>query len=179
METERLQAKRLFMQYGGSTIRMYKAGALETYKAHEVPPALEAEWVREMIGGFAQALSIRDWEAAAALEETARAHKDPQALQQAVRFASRHLMSADSVVKLKHAEHLIGMLKALNGIAGIELSHEAIRTAKVILDDVIAQPLVLDAGHDLASLGLKDKRALNQRAGMLIEALKDLLAGSR
>lgn len=180
MDAEQLlQAKRLFVQHGGSTVRMYRAGIFEAYKAYEVPPALEAEWVQEMIGGFAQALSIRDWDAVAALEEAAKAHKDPQALQLAVRFASLHLMSADSVVKLKYAEHLIGMLQALNGIVTTDLSHEAIRTVKVILDDVIAQPLILDAGHDLSSLGIKDKRALNQRAALFIDALKELLAGSR
>ena len=169
----------MFIEHGGSTIRMYRAGMLETYKTYEVPPALETEWLQEMIGGFAQSLSIRDWAAVAALEEAAKTHKEPQALQLAVRFASRHLLSADSVVKLKYAEHLIGMLKALNGIAATELSHEAIRTVKVILDDVIAQPLVLDPGHDLSSMGIKDKRALNQRAAHFIDALKDLLAGSR
>lgn len=175
---ERQEAKRLFMQYGGSTLRMYRAGEYEAYKACEVPPDTEALWLAELIEGLAGELSIRGWEAAGRLEEIARERKDMRALERTVKFAARHLMSADSLVKLMYAELIIAMLKALRGVLPEALLHESLRTAKLVLDDIIAQPLILDGGHELAAHGLKDKRALNRRADLGIEALKRLLDDS-
>ncbi|CAI6079225.1 hypothetical protein [Cohnella sp. JJ-181] len=156
---------------------MYRAGVYEAYKAGQVPPETEALWLAELIEGYAGALSIRDWEAVSGLEAVAREHKDARAVHHTVKFAARHLMSADSAVKLIYAERLVAMLKALGGSLSTEALHEAIRTAKVVLDDVVAKPLILDPGHDLESLGIKDKRAMNQRAGTAVEALKALLDG--
>ncbi|SFB28773.1 hypothetical protein SAMN05216312_105255 [Cohnella sp. OV330] len=172
-------AKELFMSFGGSTIRMYRAGEYEAYKAFGASPEEEARWLEELIEGLAGELSIRGWDAAGRLEEIARERKDARALERTVKFAARHLMSADSIVKLMYAEKTVAMLSALRDVLPEAALHESVRTTKVLLDDIVAKPLILDGGHDLASHGLKDKRALNRRAEQAVEALKRVLDGGR
>ncbi|WP_217596957.1 hypothetical protein [Cohnella sp. GbtcB17] len=173
----REDAKRIFMTYGGSTIRMYQAGEYEAYKALDASPEDEAHWLEELIEGLAGELSIRGWEAVGRLEEIAKDRKDVRPLERAIKFAARHLMSADSLVKLIYAERIVAMLQALQGRVPVPMLHESVRTAKILLDDIVEKPLILDAGHDLAAHGLKDKRALNRRAEQAIEVLKRVLDG--
>ncbi|MDG0791683.1 hypothetical protein OMP38_12970 [Cohnella ginsengisoli] len=176
---EERDAKRIFLSYGGSTIRMYRAGEYEAYKAFGASPEEEARWLEELIEGLAGELSIRGWDAAGRLEEIARERKDARPLERTIKFAARHLMSADSLVKLMYAERIVAMLSALKEVLPVAKLHESIRTAKLLLDDIVEKPLVLDAGHDLGAHGMKDKRALNRRAEQTIEALKRVLDGGR
>ncbi|MDI4647277.1 hypothetical protein [Cohnella hashimotonis] len=174
---EERDAKRIFMSYGGSTIRMYRAGEYEAYKAFGASPEEEAKWLEELIEELSDELSIRGWEAVGRLEEIVRDRKDVRPLERTIKFAARHLKSADSLVKLMYAERIVAMLQALQGIVPVPMLHESVRTAKILLDDIVEKPLILDAGHDLAANGLKDKRALNRRAEQAIEALKRVLDG--
>ncbi|MFD2327818.1 hypothetical protein ACFSR7_01050 [Cohnella sp. GCM10020058] len=176
---EERDAKRIFMTYGGSTIRMYRAGDYEAYKAFGALPEEEAKWLEELIEGLAGELSIREWEAVGRLEEIVRDRKDVRPLERTIKFAARHLMSADSLVKLMYAERIVAMLQALQGTTSVAMLHESLRTAKILLDDIVEKPLILDAGHELAAHGLKDKRALNRRAEQATEALKRSLDGGR
>ncbi|MCQ6560680.1 hypothetical protein [Paenibacillus mendelii] len=175
MDAEQLRAKQLFTSYQGNTIRMHRAGEYEEYKSYQVSEQTEAEWIQEMIDSYTKQCSIRDWEAVSHLESMARDFKDPRILNNVVRFASKHIMSADSVVKLMYVEHIINIVRSLKGVLSKELLYETLHTSKQILDDIISKPLIIDPGHELVLYNMKDKRSLNLRANNSMEALKSFL----
>lgn len=158
------QAKELFDRYLGSFVEMHREGVLKQYKQHDIPRETELQWVSELTAGYLQQLSIRDWEAVSVLESLSRQFQDHDVVKQTAAFASRNMMSADSIVRLMYAESLIGIIRSNKGIIAREVVFNACRAAVQLLESVIVQPLVLDPGHELQQLGLKDKRALNSRA---------------
>jgi hypothetical protein len=175
MDAEHIRAKQLFTYYRGNTFRMYREGDYEEYKSYHVSKETEAIWLQEMIQRYTDELSIRDWEAISCLASIARDFKDIRILTNVLSFASRHIMSADSVVKLMFAEGMIDILKSLKGDTAEQLLFETLRTTKRILDDIMSKPLILDPGHELESYQLKDKKSLNLRANRSIEELKTFL----
>jgi hypothetical protein len=172
---DQLRAKELFTYYRGSTFHMYREGDYEEYKLYKVSKENEAIWVQEMIDKYTEELSIRDWEAVFCLGSIARDFKDIRILKNVVSFASRHLRSADSVVKLMFAEQIIDILKPVKRDITKELLYQTLQTTKLILDEIISKPLILDSGHELESFNLKDKRSLNLRANSSIKELNSFL----
>ncbi|WP_372663231.1 hypothetical protein [Cohnella sp.] len=170
-----VRAKQLFTFYRGSTFHMYREGDYEEYKSYNVSENTEAKWVQEMIDIYTDELSIWGWEAVYCLGSIARDFKDIRILRNVVSFASRHIMSADSIVKLMYAEGILAILKSIKGEITKELLYETLKTTKLILDDIISKPLIIDPGHELESYNLKDKKSLNLRAAKSIEELKSFL----
>jgi hypothetical protein len=175
MSDQLQQARELFVRYQGSNIQMHKEGVLKQYKQFEVPRETETGWFQELITGHTQKLSIRDWEAVSALEVLSRSYQDPQIVQNAVSFASRNIMSADSIVRLVYGEELVNIIRSNTKVLSREQLFSACRTAVQILEAVIAQPLVVDPGHELQQLNLKDKRGLNSRAQKSLAEVEGLL----
>lgn len=171
------RAQQLFKTYLGHKFHMHRDGLLQEYQSFEVPREMEEEWKRELAAANVGALSIRNWEAAAILCQLAIVHPDPAILTGITAFAARHVMSGDSLVKLGYAENMIAIIQSLkksNTLAKATLL-EAARTAGGLLDAVIAQPLILDPGHELGDFKLKDKRALNLRAKQRRDELDELI----
>lgn len=174
--TESIQrAKELYCRYMGNFLNMYKEGFLEEYKSFEIPSEIELEWMNEMISEFSKQLSIRDWDAISALESLSKNYQDSRIVENATAFASRNIMSADSIVRLMYAEKLVEIIRSHKKVITKELLFQACKATVQILQDVITQPLVIDPGHELKQLGLKDKRALNNRTQKSIEVVKDLI----
>lgn len=166
------KAKQLFTSYCGNTLAMYREGVLQEYKGFEVPKALETEWFGEMVDRNARELSIRDWKAIDELSAIASNYKDPAILEKVIAFTSRHMMSADSVVKLMVAERILEIINKIKLDIAQPLLYEAYKTTAIILEDVITKPLVIDPGHELHLYELKDKRSLNHRAERSIQQIK-------
>lgn len=164
MEDLSEQAHALFACYLGSAVQMHREGVLDQYKQYEIPRETEIEWFREIVVSCTQQLSIRDWEAVSRLEALSKNYQSPDIVENTASFASRNIMSADTIVRLMFAESLVGIIRANKAVISRELLFSACRTAVKILEAVIAQPLVIDPGHELQELGLKDKRSLNLRA---------------
>lgn len=158
------QAKECFARYLGSFVQMHREGVLEQYKQYEIPREMELQWFQEMVTGYLQQLSIRDWEAVSALDALSRQFQAPVIVENTASFAARNLLSADSIVRLMYAESLVGIIRSNKGVIPRDLLFSACRTTVQLLESVIAEPLVIDPGHELQSLGLKDKRGLNSRA---------------
>ncbi|OMD53580.1 hypothetical protein BSK56_00060 [Paenibacillus borealis] len=169
------QAKECFARYLGSFVQMHREGVLEQYKQYEIPREMELQWFQEMVTGYLQQLSIRDWEAVSALDALSRQFQDPAIVENTASFAARNLLSADSIVRLMYAESLVGIIRSNKGVIPRDLLFSACRTAVQLLESVIAEPLVIDPGHELQSLGLKDKRGLNSRAKKSIEEIEVLI----
>lgn len=169
------QARELFRRYQGNRVLMHREGVLKSYQEFEIPAEQETQWLQEIVAEGIAALSIRDWEAISRLETVSKHYQDPVMVEQAASFASRNILSADSVVRLMYAESLVGVIRSNKKVLTRELLFSACRIAVQILDDVIAQPLVVDPGHEPGQLGLKDKRALNSRAKKGIEEIEKLL----
>lgn len=175
MESEQQRAKELFTYYLGSTFQMYREGAHDEYKTFTISKETEMQWVQEMIDHYSAELSIRDAEVLNSLESIARDFKEVRVLKNVVSFASRHIKSADSIVKLLFAESIIRMLTSVKGDITRDALYETLQATKLIIDDIMLNQLVLDPGHDLKSYKLKDKKSLNLRANKSIEALKSFL----
>lgn len=175
MDSVNTRAKELFTSHIGSTLQMYREGVYEEYKSYNVPVLNEEQWVQELIDSYSKELSIRDWKAVHCLGVLVKSYKDTRILKNVVSFASRHIMSADSIVKLMFAEGIIEILKHTKNHLTKELLYEALQATKIILDDITSQPLIIDPGHELELFDLKDKRSLNLRANNNIEVLKDFL----
>lgn len=175
MSDQLQQARELFVRYLGSNIQMHKEGVLKQYKQFEVARETEMEWFREMIAEYTQQLSIRDWGAVSALEGLSRSYQDPLIVQNIVSFATRSIMSADSPVRMMYAENLVSIIRSNKRVLSREQLFSACRTAVQILEALIAQPLVVDPGHELQQLGLKDKRGLNVRAQKSLAEVEGLL----
>ena len=105
----------------------------------------------------------------------AKIHLEPRIIENVTQFASRHIMSADSIVKLMYAENIIRLTKLFKKVIPKELLYKAYQTAVQILEDIISKPLVIDPGHELQQFNLRDKRSLNNRARVNIEEIKEEL----
>ncbi|BBH19343.1 hypothetical protein Back11_06880 [Paenibacillus baekrokdamisoli] len=175
MIDELQRAKELFLTYLGSTVHMHREGIFEEYRSYQVSQPLEAEWFNEMVGAYTKELSIMNWQAVERLASIAKHYSEPLILENVIAFVSRHLMSADSMVRLMYGERMIDLIKNLRkGMPG-ELLYRAYKTTIELLEDVIAKPLVIDPGHDLQLFQLRDKKALNNRARRSIEELNDYI----
>lgn len=172
MDTEWQRAKELFTAYLGSSLQMHREGDYEEYKTYNVPKEIEVEWFNELIEQFSKDLSIMNWNAASKLEQIARIHLEPRIIDNVTQFAGRHIMSADSMVKLMYAETIIRLTKIFKKAVSKELLYKAYKTAAEILEDIISKPLIIDAGHELQQFNLRDKKSLNNRARMNIEEIK-------
>ncbi|MFC5653411.1 hypothetical protein ACFPYJ_30700 [Paenibacillus solisilvae] len=169
------RAKDLFTAYLGSSLEMHRQGRHEEYKAFQIPIETEIEWFNELIDRYSKELSIMDWNAVSRLEAIAKNHLEPRIIENVTLFAGRHVMSADSAVKLMYAEHLIRLTKVFKKVISKELLYNAYRTAVQILEDIISKPLIIDPGHELQQFKLKDKKSLNNRARMSVEEIKEEL----
>lgn len=172
---EKHRAKELFTSYLGSFIHMYREGVLEQYKNYDISKEIESEWLEEMVELFTKQLSIMNWNGVVQLEALARSYPNPIILENVAIFASRHLMSADSLVKLVYAEKLIELIKIFKKQIALELLYKAYISVIEILEDTISKPLILDPGHELKAFNLKDKKALNSKAQRYIEELKEFV----
>ncbi|MBY3626167.1 hypothetical protein HGO21_42700 [Acinetobacter sp. CUI P1] len=175
MTEETQRAKELYTRFLGHFLDMHKAGLLKEYKRFEIPREQELEWLNEMALAYAEQLSIRDWDAITALDALSRNYQDRWIVEKVSSFASRNMMSADSLVRLIYAEKLVGIIGSHKQVISKELLFGACKVAVQILENVISQPLVIDPGHELRELGLKDKRALNSRAEQSLEQVKLLI----
>lgn len=169
------RAKELFTTYLGSFIHMYREGVLEEYKEYDIAKQTETEWFDEMVDRFSKELSIMNWNGILCLEALARNYPNPTILENAAAFGSRHLMSADSLVKLVFAEKMIELIKLFKKEVTLELLYKAYKSTIEVLEDTIAKPLILDPGHDLLQFNLKDKKALNIKARRSIDDLKEFI----
>jgi hypothetical protein len=176
MDDKFLRAKELFTSYHGSTSHMYREGDFEEYKKFDIPKQLEIDWFKEMIDLYTRELSIRDWNAVHCLDSIASNFKDKVILENIISFATRHIMSADSIVKLMYAEGIFDIIKKTKTVISKDLLYEAYKSAAIILEDVISKPLIIDEGHELHLYKLKDKRSLNIRAKRCIEEISNDLA---
>ncbi|MGO4544046.1 hypothetical protein AB4Z29_04545 [Paenibacillus sp. 2TAB23] len=172
-------AKRLFAEYYGNYFQMSRAGYYETYKGYEITKEQETKWYEELIAKNVGELSIRNGDALAELVSIAKNKPDNLILHHVITFADRHVMSSDSIVKLMYAENIIAIVKLVRNDAETELLHRAFKAAADLLDDIMTKPLIVDPGHELQSLGLKDKRGLNLRAAKSIDMIKELLASDQ
>lgn len=175
MSDELQQAREIFTRYSGSLVQMHREGALKTYKEYDISRETEQQWFQEMADDYLQRLSIRDWDAVTALDTLSRHYQNPVIVDKIASFADRNIMSADSIVRLMYAEGLVGIVRAHKLLISRELLFSACRTAVLILENVIVQPLVIDPGHELQQLGLRDKRTLNSRAKKSIEEVEVLI----
>ncbi len=175
MDKNTEQARELFTRCLGSPIQMHREGVLEQYKQSAIAKETEKQWVDEMFAGYLKQLSIRDWEAVAALEALSRQYQDIVMVEKTASFATRNLMSADSIVRLRFAENLVVIIRSHKKVLSREQLFSSCRAAAELLQSVIEQPLVIDPGHELQQLGLKDKRGLNSRAKKSIDEVEALL----
>ncbi|NIK80037.1 hypothetical protein FHS15_005221 [Paenibacillus castaneae] len=175
MEDHNERAKELFAAYYGSYFQMHRAGYYNEYQKYEISKDTEAIWLEEMIVQRTSELSIRSWEAVHQLLSIAKNNPDSRILDAVISFTTRHLMSSDSVVKLMYAENIIEIIKLVKGKCTIEQLHEACKVTALLLEDIIAKPLIIDPGHELILFQIKDKRALNLRAKNNIDLIKGLL----
>ncbi|OKP75534.1 hypothetical protein A3842_19790 [Paenibacillus sp. P3E] len=169
------QARELFTRYLGNPIQMHREGVLQQYKQYEVDKETEKQWAEDMIAGYLKQLSIRDWEAVDTLETLSRQYPNPEMAEKIVSFASRNLMSTDSIVRLRFSENLVGIIRSHKKVLSREQLFTACRAAAELLQSVTRQPLVVDPGHELEQLGLKDKRGLNSRAKKSMDEVEALL----
>jgi hypothetical protein len=154
---------------------MHREGNYEEYKSYNITKEMEAGWYKELIDACSDELSIRDWHAVLSLESIAKNYQASIILENVILFVSRHLMGADSIVKLMYAEIVISIIKSTMKVVSKDLFYQACKATFQILEDVISKPLIIDPGHDLHNYQLKDKRSLNNRAKQSIEEIKKLL----
>ncbi|MFC4775174.1 hypothetical protein ACFO9Q_00065 [Paenibacillus sp. GCM10023252] len=169
------RAKELYIQYYGSFVQMHRDGLYEEFKSYDVPESLQIEWGQEMIEQHSRELSIRNWDAVSALQLIAMNVKHVLIIENIIVFTSRHLMSSDSIVRLMYAERMMAIIKQLRPIMPQPLLLRSLKETVTILENIIAQPLIVDPGHELSNYGLKDKRALNLRAKSNVDAIMDSL----
>lgn len=174
--TEQTQrAKELYSRFMGNFLNMHKEGFLKEYKSFEIPREIELEWLNELALEFSKQLSIRDWDAISTIEAISRNYQDSWVVEKVSSFASRNILSADSMVRLMYAEKLVEIIRSHKKVITKDLLFQACKVTVQIIEDVISQPLVIDPGHELKQLNLKDKRALNSRAQKSLEEVKELI----
>jgi hypothetical protein len=169
------RAKALFMEYHGSLPDMHRGGRYAEYKTYAIETATEKLWFGEMVERLSGELSIRDWEAVSSLSLVSKHYQESRIVEHVVSFASRNMSSADSVVRLMFAERLLDIIRLHKKEISQELLLRACKTAVELLEAIIAQPLVVDPGHELAQLKLKDKRGLNQRAKQNMDSIEEIM----
>ncbi|PWV94463.1 hypothetical protein DFQ01_13028 [Paenibacillus cellulosilyticus] len=150
---------------------MYREGVLEEYKGYDISEEIEMGWFNEMVDQYTRELSIRDWAAVDRLDLIAANYQDERIIRNVMTFASRNVLSSDSIVKLMYAEKMIEIIMKFKTISA-DLKLEAYKIIYTILEDVINRPLEIDTGHELENYSLKDKRSLNERAKRSIERIK-------
>jgi len=168
-------AKKLFIKYSGSMLDMHREGKFKEYKSFNISTEIEMQWFEEMINGYADNLSIRNWEAVTFLASISKNYQNNLMVEKVTSFALRNIMSADSVVRLMFAEGLMEIIRANKKVVTKDLLFKACRATVEILEGVITEPLVIDPGHELEQYQLKDKRSLNSRAKQDIEAVMEIL----
>jgi hypothetical protein len=175
LDEQGLRAKELFTQYVGSHFHMHREGDLEEYKKYTIAKETEMEWFREMIAKYTAQLSIRDWEAVNRLDSISNMYQDSTLLKNVVAFAARNVLSSDSMVRVMYAEGITRIIRSSKKVIPQDAFHDACKVVVRLLEDVVSGPLVLDPGHELAQLGLTDKKSLNKRAMRGIDEIKALL----
>ncbi|NRF93010.1 hypothetical protein HQN89_18705 [Paenibacillus frigoriresistens] len=174
MEEQRQRAKELFDLYRGHFFQMHRDGVFEEYKKYEIESQIEIDWYNEWIDTCTNHLSIRDWNAITSLESLAKYYQDSRILDNAIAFASRHIMGADSIVKLMYAEKLMDLIKSLKKVVSREKRHAAYQLTYKMLEDIILKPLIIDPGHELDQYHLKDKKSLNSRAKKSMDEIRNV-----
>jgi hypothetical protein len=176
LEDHTKRAKELFEQYNGNFFQMHREDAYEEYRKYDISKRTEAEWFAELIQKHVAQLSIRDWQAVTLLEAVSKHYQDNAILGGVVSFASRNVMSADSIVKLMYAEGIIRLIQSSREKISKDVLHDACRVAVRLLEATISEQLTLDPGHALSQHDMKDKKSLNQRAKKRIDEIVSLLS---
>ncbi|WP_378127556.1 hypothetical protein [Cohnella boryungensis] len=176
MDDQIIRAKELFTSYDGSTFQMYRDGLFEEYKQYNIPKQLEIKWINEIIDQSIQELSIRDCKTLFRLDSIATNYQDKRILKEVLSFASRNVMSSDSIVRLLYAERIIEIIQKTKKQLDRDLRIEAYKTSFTLLEDIIKKPLIIDPGHELENYNIKDKKSLNDRANKSIERIKNDLS---
>ncbi|GMK39574.1 hypothetical protein PCCS19_26280 [Paenibacillus sp. CCS19] len=171
MDEQLTRAKELFTSYDGSTFHMYRAGHLEEYKQYEIPKQLELDWFNEMIAQYSRELSITDWKAVTRLSAIAANCQNERILKNVLSFASRNVLSSDSIVKLMYAEGILEIIHKIKSVLPDDRKLEAYKTTHMLLEDIINKPLIIDPGHELEQFNLRDKKSLNERAKRSMEKI--------
>ncbi|MCR8656212.1 hypothetical protein [Paenibacillus endoradicis] len=174
MIDQQLRAKELFDKHYGNKLQMFREGQLEEYKSCNIAIEQEMQWIKELIQHFSAQLSIRNWDAVHHLDVTASNYKDIDIVTNILLFSTRHLKSADSIVKLKYAEYMIHIIGSTKDILTKAQLIDAIKKTLLIFDDIIKGQLVVDPGHELSLHQLSDKKSLNNRAKRGIEQLEGI-----
>lgn len=130
--------------YRGSFIHMHREGVLDQYKNFEIARQVEVGWYNEWIDKLTNELSIRDWEAISELESLAKYYQDPRILENVLTFVARHIMGADSIVKLMYAEKLMAIIQATKKVISKEFRYAAYQQTYKILEDITLKPLIID-----------------------------------
>jgi hypothetical protein len=175
LDDQNKRAKELFNYYAGNFVHMHREGELEEYRSYDISKETEMEWFKELIRTYTDQLSIRDWDAVHSLGSISSNFQDKSIVENVVSFTQKNVMSSDSIVKLMYAESIIRILKNCRKMISDDLLFDACRVVVRILEDIVAGPLILDPGHELSHLALKDKRSLNSRAQKNIEEIKSIL----
>ncbi|EFM10592.1 hypothetical protein PaecuDRAFT_2504 [Paenibacillus curdlanolyticus YK9] len=171
--TER--AKQIFVDFSGNKLQMHRGGQLAEFQSFQIASEEEAAWFQEMVEQAGDALSIRDWVAVSHLETIAQSYPNVLIIQKVTAFVTRHLMSADSIVKLLYAEKLVNLIKLLKHELSQDLLYQSYKAAEALLLHIQETPLVVDPGHELNLFDLKDKRALNNRAQKCLDLLYSII----
>ncbi|ASA23220.1 hypothetical protein [Paenibacillus donghaensis] len=175
MEPQELRAKELYCRYLGHLPAMHRGGVLAEYQSYGVSEEQEQEWLQNIMNTCFGQLSIRDWEAVSSLADLSVSCTNNLIVEKTAAFAARNIASGDSVVRLMYAERLVEIIRLHKQLLPREQLFDACRTAVQVLEGVISQPLILDPGHELKQLVLRDKRALNLRAAASLETIKLLI----
>ncbi|MFC4100325.1 hypothetical protein [Paenibacillus xanthanilyticus] len=162
------------MRHRGNMIRMHKEGVLQAYKSYDVPKETEAAWTAELIDELIKALSILNTDALEELEAIYKIGQQPGIYESILKFASKQVMSADSLVRLSYAETIVRLFKLMRQAPSKETHYQSLQVTTDLLEDVIAKPLVLDPGRALRDYGLTDKKSLNLRARQSLDEAREV-----
>jgi len=174
MTDQQLRAKEIFESHYGNKLQMFRDGQLNEYKEYNIAIEQEKQWMKELIQYYSSQLSIRDWDAVHHLDIVASNYKDSEIVTNILLFSTRHLKSADSIVKLKYAEYMIHIIGLTRDVLSKDQLVDAIKKTLIIFDDIMKGQLVVDPGHELSLHQLTDKRSLNNRAKRGIEQLENI-----
>lgn len=174
MTDQLLRAKELFDAHYGNKLQMFREGQLEEYKSYNIELEQESQWMKQLIQHYSEQLSIRNWDAVYHLDIIAGNYKDSDIITNILLFSTKHLKSADSIVKLKYAEYMNHMIGLTKDVLTKDQLIDAIKKTLLIFDDIMKGQLVVDPGHELSLHQLTDKRSLNNRAKRGIEQLEGI-----
>ena len=174
MTEHELRAKELFDHYYGNKLQMFREGHLDEYKQYNTTIEQETQWVNQLISHYSAQLSIRDWDAVHQLDLIASNYKESDIVTNILLFSTRHLKSADSIVKLKYGEYMIHIIDLIKDTLTKDQLIDAIKKTLFLFDDIVKGQLVIDPGHELSLHQLTDKKSLNGRAKRGIEQLENI-----